>query len=193
MGHRHLRIICWLSLLVIVSLACGLTDTAERLQEGAQAVETIQGIVTQIDETGIRETVQAVGTDFGESGIPETAQAVTTELAEKGFQETAQAFATDIVIQPGEVPPDIPIMEGEKSAFVGQENTITYTIDEEFKHVLDFYQSEMPARGWTKVEGASVISDRFASLQFTKSGQRVDVILTAIPILEQVTVLITMQ
>lgn len=191
--QNQFRILWGISLIVVMSIACGLTGAVDRIREGQQAVATIQGIVTQIDESGIISTGQAIATEIDESGLSETAMAAVTEIAESGISETAQAFATEIVIDPGDVPPDIPIMDGDKSAFVGTEQNITYTIDMEFQQVLDYYQREMPARGWSEVEGSSVISDNFATLQYTKPGKQADISITEIPILGQVTVLISIQ
>jgi hypothetical protein len=164
-------------MLVIASLACGLSGTLDRLNEGKEAIETIQGVATQIGESGLPETVQAVGTQIEESGVP----------------ETMQAFATEIVVEPGEVPPDIPVMEGEKNAFFGSEETITYTIDAGFQDVLDYYQREMPARGWTKIEGSSVVTEALATLQYEKPDRKATVVLTEIPFVNQVTVAINIQ
>ena len=207
--QRFYRSFIGIGVLVIVSLACGLTEAVDRVREGQQAIETIQGVATQfdesgmletgqavatkIDESGLQETAQAVATDIDESGLQETAQAVVTEIDESGVKETAQAFATEIVVEPGDVPPDIPIMDGEKEAFVGSDQVISYFIKAEFQDVLNYYQAEMPARGWTQVDAGTIVTDTTATLQYEKDGRRVDIILGEVPFVGQVTVVINMQ
>ncbi len=187
------RFLLVISLIVVVSLACGLTESVDRVREGQKAVQTLQGVATQIDESGIVETGQAIATQVDESGIKETVGAVATEVDESGAKETLQAFATEIVVEPGELPPDIPIMEGEKDAFVGSDQAVSYFISAEFDDVLNFYQNQMPANGWTQVETKTTITDITATLQYKKGDRQMDIVLSKVPFLGQVSVIITMQ
>jgi hypothetical protein len=191
--NKTYRMILVASMIVVISLACGLTNTADNLREGAKAIETLQGIATEIDESGIVSTGQAIATEIDESGIPETAQAVATDIGELGIPETAQVFATQIVVEPGEVPPDVPIMEGEKTAFFGSDQAITYTIGAEFQDVLDYYERELTALGWSKVVAGSTIGDSLASLKYEKSGRTINLVITELPFIGQVTVAITFE
>lgn len=190
--QKTYRILWGISLLVIVSLACGLTNTIDRIREGQQAVETMQGIATDFDESGIISTGQAIATDIDESGLQETAVAVATDIGESGIPETAQAFATDIVVQPEDVPADIPIFEGDKEAFVGSEQVISYFVKAEFQAVLNYYQNEMPARGWRKVDTGTIVTDTTATLIFEKDGREVTIVIGEIPFVGQVTVVINL-
>ena len=190
--QKTYRFLLMISLLVIVSLACALTSTIDRIREGQQAVETIQGIATEFDESGIISTGEALATEIDESGLQETALAVATDIGESGIPETAQAFATDIVIDPGDVPADIPIFEGEKEAFVGSDQVISYFVKAEFQDVLNYYQSEMPARGWTAVDTGTVVTDSTANLIFKKDGREVTIVIGEVPFVGQVTVVISL-
>ena len=190
--QKTYRFLWAISLLIVVSLACVLTDTVDRIREGQQAVETIQGIATEFDESGIISTGQAFATEIDESGLQETAMAVATEIGDAGIPETAQSFATEIVVDPADIPPDIPIFEGEKEAFVGSDQVISYFVTAEFQDVLNYYQNEMPARGWIKVETGTVVTDTTANLIFEKDGRTVTIILGEVPFVGKVTVVINL-
>jgi hypothetical protein len=166
-----LRLLLLVNILVIVSLSCALTDafdTAEDLKEG---VETMQSIVTEIDESGIKETGQAIATQVDESGI----------------KETAQAAITDVAVEPGEIPDDIPVMEGNTN-LLASGNEITYSISEDFQVVVDYYKSQMPALGWTEAEPANQLGDNIAELSYQKGDRNVDIIITDIIIMVQVVI-----
>ena len=181
------------TLLLAVGLACSLTDSIDQLREGKEAIETVQGIATQIDESGLVETGQAMATKVDESGLSETAQALVTEVDESGIAETVQAMATELVVQPGDVPADVPIWEGNKTAFVGSDQVISYSTNDSFQELLNFYEREMIARGWTKIQLGTVISDTSADLHYEKDGRKVNVIIQKLPIVNMVSVVINFE
>jgi hypothetical protein len=191
--QRTFQYILGISLFVFASLACGLTGTIDRVREGQQAVQTLQGVATEIGESGVVETGQAIATQVDESGIKETAGALATEVGESGAKETVQAFATEIVVEPGELPPDIPIMDGEKEGFIGSEQAVSYFVKAEFEDVLNFYQSQMPANGWTEVETETTITDNTATFRYQKGDRQVDIVLAKVPFLGQVSVIMNIQ
>ena len=84
------RLILLLSLMLMASLGCVLTNQIDRLRQVQPAVETVQSVVTSIGEAGIKETAQAFATKAGQSGL----------------RQTAEAMATGIVVEPGDVPLD---------------------------------------------------------------------------------------
>lgn len=193
-----------ISILTIVSLGCGLVSQVSGLKSTAQSVGTVveggrellgtgQAIATQVDETGFKRTLQAAATRVGESGLKETVEAAVTQIEDSGLRETVQAMATDIFISPEDVPPDIPIMAGEKSAFVGSQQAISYFVKSDFVSVLAFYQQEMPARGWSKIDYGTTITDSTAELHYEKPGQKATVVITEVPVVDQVTVVITLE
>ena len=59
--------------------------------------------------------------------------------------------------------------------------------------MLDFYQREMVVNGWTKVESESNVVEHLATLNFQKGGRKATVIITEIPVINQTTVVVTIQ
>ncbi len=177
MKRSNIYKIVWVvSILAVVSLACALTGAIDDLREGQKAIETVQGIATQIDE----------------SGIGETAQAMVTQIDESGIKQTVQGAITEIAVAPGEIPDDIPIMEGNQ-ALVSAADVISYMMpDKEFQEVVDYYKNEMPAKGWVKLDSGSE-SDNLTTLEYEKDGRKVSIVITKVPVLNQVTVLISIQ
>jgi hypothetical protein len=199
--HRRTYRIAWmLSLLVIVGLACNLFSkvgqTAQDIQsigtdigKGKQLISTVQPFITQVEglnllETlqsftknevpGALETMQAVATVQG-VGMVETVQAYATDHA-PSLKETGQAMATQL--SPGEVPEDIPVVEGDKTEFYSSQQIVSYGTPLDFQTVLDFYKNEMPAKGWTLVENAATEMENFASLPYDKPTRRTTINIT---------------
>jgi uncharacterized protein YqgV (UPF0045/DUF77 family) len=205
MSRRKVFRYAWaISVVAVISLGCGLVSQVSGLRSTAQSVSTAveggrellstgQAIVTQVDETGFKETLQAAATKVGESGLKETVEAAVTQIEDTGLRETVQAMATDIFISPEDVPPDVPIMAGEKSAFVGSPQAISYFVKSDFAGVLAFYQQEMPARGWSKIDYGTTITDTTAELFYEKPGRKATIVITEVPVVNQVTVVITLE
>jgi len=211
--HRHTYRFAWISLLVIGGLACsllsGLGQTSKDVQsistdigKGKQLVATVQPIITQIEglkllETlqnftksqvpGALETMKAVATVQG-VGMVETVQAYATSHA-PSLKETGQAMATQL--SPGEVPGDIPVVEGDKTEFYSSQEIVSYGTPLDFQTVLDFYKNEMPAKGWTLVEAAATEMENFASLPYDKPTRRTTINITVNQLNHSTIVLIT--
>jgi len=134
------------------------------------------------------ETAQAMITQVEESGVIETAQSAITEQA-----PTIQAFVTEVYMDPEKAPPDIPVMEGEKSAFIGTPSAVSYFINTEVAQVVDFYKKEMPVQGWTFLEADSTESDLNTELHFQKGGRKAIVMITEVPFVGQTTIVITIE
>jgi hypothetical protein len=164
-------------LLFVSSLACALTNQIDRLRQAQKAIETVQAVVTSIGESGIKETAQDLATKAGQSGI----------------RQTAEAMVTGIAVEPGDIPPDIPIMPGEKYGFVGSEQVISYAISAGYPEVLVFYQREMAIQGWQEVKPGTVIGEVSADLYYKKPERQTHVVINTIPFVDQVSVVISMQ
>lgn len=198
------RFIWVVSLLVVFSLGCGLVtqikglkSTAEvagtAVESGRELLDTVQAIATQVDVSGVKVTLLAAATEVGESGFKETLQAISTQVEDSDFRETVQAAATQIFIPPEDIPEDIPVMDGEKNAFVGSSQAISYFIDADVGLVLEFYQREMPARGWSKIDYGTMVTDVSAELHYEKEDRKATVVISEVPVLGQVTVVITIE
>jgi hypothetical protein len=59
--------------------------------------------------------------------------------------------------------------------------------------VLEFYLTQMPQNGWAKVDYGTVVTDTAANLNFEKDGRKAAIVITAVPFLNQTTVVITLQ
>jgi hypothetical protein len=137
-------------------------------------------------------TGEALITEVAGSGAAQTAKAFVTQEAPL-LKETAQAIATNVLATPSDVPEDIPVMEGEKSAFVGSARAISYIVEQDFLTVLDFYQQEMPANGWTKAEYGTTITDTQAELHFEKGERTVIIVIAQVPFTAKTMVVITIE
>jgi hypothetical protein len=203
-GRKVFQIIVLFSLLAMFGLGCGLVTeitgmkaTAETVgtavESGRELMGTGQALATQVGETGAKETLQALATKADESGIKETVQAAATQFEDSGVVETMQAKATEFHISEEDVPADIPVMQGEKSTFVGSPQAISYFIDADFNPVLAYYQQEMPARGWSKIDYGTTITSSTAELFYEKDGRKATVVIAQVPVMGQVGVVITIE
>lgn len=190
------RLLLLVTLLVSASLGCQLVN---RVKEGVELVGTGQAVATEFGALstelippGIEETAQALITEVDTSGIMETAQAAITENAPE-IEGTLQAFTTEVYTSPEEAPPDIPIMEGEKSAFVGTAEAVSYFINAELQEVVDFYKREMPVNGWQEAPSDGISNENMVELQFTKGGRKAVLVITQVPFVGQTTIVITIE
>lgn len=213
------RSLWFLSILVILSMACGLVSQAGELkstaetmatqvESGKQVLGTGQALATEFGESGVKQTLQAVATGIGESGVQETVQAVVTKIGESGAEETLQAFATDIdeggyketleakVTElpslSGEKPSDIPVVS-EVEDVLASSDLVSYFTGLGFQAVVDFYEREMLINGWSKIEGETEMVEHLATLNYQKSGRKATVLITELPVVGQTTVVITIQ
>lgn len=213
MYYRTYRFAWIISLLVIAGLACNLFSkigqTAQDVQslttdigKGKQLISTVQPFITQIeglnlletlqsftgkDVPGALETMQAVATVQG-SGMVETLQAFASEQA-PAMKETGQALATQL--SPGEVPADIPVVEGDKTDFYSSQEVVSYETGLDFQSVLDFYKQEMPIKGWTPSEQDSTEMENLAILLYEKPDRKATLNVTVNPLNQNTIVLIT--
>lgn len=174
-SKRKIMSVLLIGLLLFVGLACSLFDN---LQKANQTKETAEAFITNAD-IGI-STVQALVTDVG------------VQLTESGILETAQAFATEIPIPTfeGEVPDDIPVMDGNKTGLVESSSLVSYIINEDYQAVVDYYEREMAALGWSKVDSETQKQDSYSQLVFEKNNRKATVIITQVPFLNQTSVTI---
>jgi hypothetical protein len=154
---------------------------------------TGQAIATQINDSGIKQTMEAYATDIDAGKLIETAQAAVTDVGESGIRQTVQALATDLPGISGEKPADIPVPAQGASDLVASENLVSYLSADSFQVAVNFYETEMPLNGWSKIERESSVRDNLATLVFEKSSRRASVIITEIPFINQVTVIINIE
>jgi len=207
-------------ILIIFSLACNLTSTANlikstaegaatKVEEGRGLLSTGEAIVTQIEGSGIAETAQAWATQIADSGFKETGEAFATQYVDSGIQktvqayvtefkdshilETAQAVSTQFSLSPDNKPEDIPVLEGEKNAFITSPYLISYFIQLPFNETLAFYQREMPINGWIENENLSVLTEDNAEFIYEKDYRIAKVKLSALPLINQISIIIELK
>lgn len=154
--------------------------------------ETVQAVATGISESGAKQTVEALATQLAESGAEKTLQALATSIDENGYKETLQAKVTELPSLSGEKPQDIPLVADVEDVLASSD-LVSYTSGLAFQLVLDFYQREMAVNGWVKVESESKIYENLATLNFLKGGRKATVVITALPVINRTTVVVTIQ
>ncbi len=172
------------------------------LEKGLELIETGQAIVTKVEGNSLVQTAQAVSDKLIESGLLETAQAIATKQGPAllqtvqnfateqvpGLQETAKAVATRLPTQA-----DIPVMQGEKTDYQASPKGVAYTINVEYRSVLDFYEQEMPAFGWERIYAASVVNQNGSVIHYKKLGRNAVVSISADPSTDYTIVKINIQ
>lgn len=205
-------------LLMVASLACNAVNQVGEARETVQAVATgvsqgrdllatMGAIGTQVGGEGWMETAQALATQAGESGLLETAVAFATEqgpsalataqafATEQGpsAMATAQAYATQVAGSLGNLPPDIPILDGEKDAFVKSLELVSYITPIEYSQAVEFYKQQMPANGWVQASSGWIETAQTTILRFEKPDKLSTVTITHNPVDNTTVVLITIQ
>jgi hypothetical protein len=84
-------------------------------------------------------------------------------------------------------------MEGEKSAYVGSAQAVSYFIGAGFDTVLDFYRREMENQGWSKTDYGTALTETYAELHYEKDGRKAVVVITEVPFVNRTTVVITLE
>jgi glucose/arabinose dehydrogenase len=113
---------------------------------------------------------------------PTEASAPTEAPTQAPTQAEEQATPTETVAETApetEIPLDVPIMEGAEELLVQESvGSVTYVMnDTEIEQVVEFYQTELTARGW-EARTTSAIG-MMATLVYEKEGNRVSVSLQA--------------
>lgn len=158
------------------------TDQGPRLQQTIQAFATDQG-------PSLQQTIQAFATQQG-PGLEQTVGAFLTQDV-PGLESTVQAFATQTGSKTGQAPQDIPLVQGEKTSLITTESFVTYFTSMEFSAVESFYEAQMPANGWTKVDKESIQNNNSAVLVYEKPSRKATVTLGVDPTNNTTVVVIT--
>jgi hypothetical protein len=221
MPRKTYRIAWYITLMVSVTLGCGLfTNVAEQItgvratvgsvatdvQTGRDILGTARAIVTDVGGSGLLETAQALATGVGDSGFLSTAQAFATEQGPElqatlqsfateqapGLLETARAMGTAAAPLLGQAPADVPIVQGELENLVSTRLLVSYATAIDSTQVVAFYNTEMVANGWTKVN-EEALGDAITLLTFEKQGRTAMLTVTANSLTGKTTVVIVIQ
>jgi len=71
--------------------------------------------------------------------------------------------------------------EADLGTLIGSPDSFSVISDQDYKEVLAFYQSELEAQGWSKVDYGTRITEGDAELHYRKDEQNLTVILARIP------------
>ncbi|MBN1148107.1 MAG: hypothetical protein JXA78_12685 [Anaerolineales bacterium] len=184
-NQKVFRLLLAVVLAAAVGLSCNLISNLQDAQEAIEMKNTIEVLVTDMDVGVISTDVGALVTQVDMGAIETQMESMATELGGGGVVETMGAAFTEMPGFSGEKPADIPVMEG-GDEMLASSDLVEYFIDKGFQEVMDFYEREMPANGWVRVEG-SVETD-YAKLVFEKAGRKATIEISTLPFLEQTSV-----
>jgi hypothetical protein len=145
-----------LVLLVAASLSCKTVMNPDEVVEGLVSTQ-IEGIVTDID-------IESLTTDM-DLGAIVTDMDIESIVTDMDFGDGTPAPG-------GQRPADIPIMPGQTEILTEASDWVMYNVTAQFQAVIDFYEKEMPANGWSKVTGESKVESDYAYLVFEKQGRK---------------------
>ena len=187
--NRKRNWILIISVVLIVSSACNLFSA---LNPANQVISEIKDLTTQIPMDAIEEGIDALSTEIP-GGIGDLGDiGDLLDLGNLGnLEATAQALAEGF--EPGEIPPDIPVVEAPNENLFSSKSLVTYGTSMSFDTVLAFYQKEMPANQWNPKGEGDVFSDNIAILNFTKPNRDAVVTLSFDSENNKTTVLISIQ
>lgn len=166
------------------------TISAFATEQGPKVQGTIQAFATQ-QGPGLQETIQAFVTQQG-PGIEETINALVTQQGPE-LLGTGQAIATQVATSAGNLPADIPLVEGEKDNLFTSDSLISYFTPLDLNTTEEFYSNEMPANGWAYVKGETAVENEVVVLYFDKPDRKASVTLSVNPLDKHTIVLIAIQ
>lgn len=174
---RRFRLLLFLVLLILSSLACGLLSQVT--DPVADVIDEAQQIATQVGDITTQVSIEELST---------TMEAFATEMPIEGLQATAEAVTEGL--QPGEAPPDIPVV-AETSNLYTSKDLVSFTTSLPYDQVVDFYKEQMPLNEWLLAESGNVESPSASILNFDKPQRRAIVTISANPLNAETVVLIT--
>jgi len=169
MNHlqRKRNWILFISAVLIVASACNLFRA---LNPADQVISEIEKIATQIPVDQIQEGIDTLSTEMP-GGIGDIGD--IGDLLNMGdlgdLQATAQAMQEGF--EPGEIPPDIPVVEAPKEGLFSSKNLVNYVTQMPLDAVLAFYQTQMPKNDWNPREENNVINEKVSILNFDKPNR----------------------
>ncbi|GAB4529853.1 MAG: hypothetical protein Fur0018_16690 [Anaerolineales bacterium] len=162
------------------------TAAAIATEKGAAFVQTAQALATQAVTQGYYATAEAIASQQS-SGIAATIQALATQAAGENYPATVQAFiatqgpeaqetmraaATQAAEFFSGIPPaDVPILPGETTQFLANDNIVSYLTATAYQDAIAFYKAQLPANGWEPGFPSAVESEQGTILRYSKPGR----------------------
>ena len=177
-NKKTLKIGLFLISIFLIASACNLVSNMVNPVD--DVISEVENIATQVDV----EDLENLGEEI-QTAIPE----IPTDLGD--LQATAESFQEDFTS--GEVPSDVPIVEGETKDFFSSDTFVSYTTTMDFEDVLAFYKEELPNNGWEADEMGAFEIEGTALLSYSKDDQIILVTISTEASDGVTTVLITLQ
>jgi len=157
------------TLLAAASLSCNLVMNP--INNAIGSVKTVQsviteavGIATQVDVGGLVTSVGSIITQVDIEGM-------TTAMGDLGGMLDNSTPDPSVLAK---VPADIPVMQGATSV-TATANNVQYSSDASVQDIANYYEREMLAKGWAKVEGK--VDTNTATLVYQKAGHKATVVI----------------
>ena len=145
-------------------------DTSEtpKVSDGSVYVAQDGGYIVRIEMNG---TVNTADNDFDPNTEAQVSLNYTFIPVEDGsLVITPPAECADQLAGGN----DYPVMDG-ASELISMQDMVFYTVTASLDEVLDFYRTKMAEDGWTLTKDVGGGSISFATLEFTKDGETVEV------------------
>ena len=202
--YRVLLIVSLVTFIMGCNLVSNIIKGAESVSTGVAVFTEVEGIVTEINigsmvtEINIGSMVTDMGSMVTEMGSIVTEMDIESMVTEINLDSmvtemNVDSLVTEIGGGSGNAPQDIPVMEGEKMDFTSSQTEVIYMIDQNLATVLQFYQREMPAKGWIVAQSGTPAGEGETVLVYQKDNRKATVTLSEIPFLNQTSVSITIQ
>jgi hypothetical protein len=159
---RWLWLIC---VVIMVSISCSLIGNVVENQIDKSISTQVEGIVTNAD-------VQSIATQVDLNSIVteiDVGSLATQINPDEIFNTVETMIPGDGTSEPP--PPDVPIMPANSDLFTTK-TSIEFSVQNSIKEATDYYEKEMPAKGWTKVQAESKVESDVTTLVFTKDNRK---------------------
>lgn len=165
MTIKHFRLGWLVAVVMLTALAC----TCGPLSQVSQGVQTAQVLATQAQglatqAQGLATAAVDAATQVEQAGQTETAQAGAAPTDSGGSQAPTAAVGAN------GLPDDIPVYSDNQGLGTAA-GSAGYQSGADLKTLVDFYQTEMINKGWTKL-GDAIVTDTAAQLSFQKGSRQ---------------------
>lgn len=171
MDHKIKWLLALLAILLVAS-ACNLV--ANLFNPTDRVISEVEEIVEDIDTDQIESEIEALATQLP-SQIPDLGEIGDLNDLEATVQAVQESFAS------GEKPADIPLVDEPVEIIFSSAELLSYTTPLDLEKVLSFYQEEMPAHDWQRVDDGSMIMADAAILEFSKPDRNANITLSINP------------
>lgn len=159
------RWIWFVSILALITVSCNLFGSLIEDQIDKTIGTEAEAMLTEID-------IESIVTEADIESLV-TEMDIESLVTEINPDEILDAVTTMIPVpeNTGERPEGIPILEP-NSDFITSKTHVEFVVEKPVKEVTDYYEKEMPLKGWTKVAAESKVEADLTTLVFTKDSRK---------------------